>query len=452
MLNKQKTGKEAISGLTQRITFYEYLYVFVLIIYAGLGNRFFNSSSLTENTIGVFLPIVLSVILALRWKIDIDAHFYLMMLGFTIYFVAVSLKYREIQPTFLLVYFFIFFTVYSTVKALGINLFKIYEKLLYFLAIIGLIFWIAQTALGGDNLYYMLKGIPGIDLFSNVSGDGLNAILYSVQPTYTSLRYNFTLPRNCGYAWEPGAFAVYLCLAIFINLFFTNSDKNSKKRFWVLLTALLSSQSTTGYIIFIVIILFYFLNKKLYIVLLLFPFAIISLIYISTLPFMSQKVIELIDETKGIDLLVERTIGREEEVTPQRFTSFMITFTDFRNNPVLGLGNHQEESWTNKIGANISSITGIGNLLSQFGLVGFLFFIIVSFQSSVFFSKYFNYKGNFLLFLIILFISISYSILLLPIVMCFWMFQIFEPKKATQKEKEGIALNSNNLAPSPEKL
>jgi hypothetical protein len=443
MLNTQTTGNVLTTGFTQRITFYEYLYVFVLVIYAGLANTFVNSNSLSDNALGVFLPIALSGILALRWKVEFDARFYLVLFGFAIYFVAISIKFRVIHPTFFMLYFFLFFTVYVAVKALGLNLFRLYEKILYFLAISGLAFWVVQSALGGDTLYYILKGIPGADIFSNVSGDGLNAFLYSVQPTYTSLRYNFIVPRNCGYAWEPGAFAIYLCLAIFINLFFTNPDSKGKTRFWVMVVALLSTQSTTGYIIFIVITLFYFLNKKLYIVLLLFPFIVISLIYIATLPFMSQKVIELIDETKGIDLLVERTIGREEEMTPQRFTSFMITFQDFRNNPVLGLGNHQEESWTYKIGANISSITGIGNLLSQFGLVGFLFFIILSYRSSAYFSKYFKYTGSPLLFLIILFISISYSVLLLPLIMCFWMFQIFKPEDIKPQMPEAIVQSDN---------
>jgi hypothetical protein len=328
MLNTKSIVKKSTENLPQNISFFEYLYVFVLIIYAGLGNIFVISNSFSANTIGVFLPIVLSGIMALKWKVRLDAKFYLLMLGFAVYFIAVSLKYREIQPTFFIVYFFIFFIVYTAIKALGYNLFKIYEKVIYYLAIIGLVLWVIQTALGGDTLFYIIRRIPGIDQFSNVSGDGLNALIYSVQPTYTSLRYNFTIPRNCGYAWEPGAFAVFLCLAIFINLFFTNTDTKHKTRFWVLLLALLSSQSTTGYIVFVVIALFYFLNKKLNIILLLFPFVMILLIYITTLPFMSKKVVELIDETKGIDLLVERTIGRETEVTPQRFTSFLITFTD----------------------------------------------------------------------------------------------------------------------------
>ena len=41
--------------------------------------------------------------------------------------------------------------------------------------------------------------------------------------------------------------------------------------------------------------------------------------YVATLPFMSKKVIELIDETKAIDQLVEDSYGSEISFTPQRF-------------------------------------------------------------------------------------------------------------------------------------
>jgi O-antigen ligase len=242
------------------------------------------------------------------------------------------------------------------------------------------------------------------------------------------------IPRNCGYAQEPGCFAVYLCLAIFINLFVANSNKNSKKRFLVLVLALISTMSTTGYVIFIVIIVFYILSKDLSKALLLFPIAIIALIYISTLPFMSNKIIDMVNETNTLDQMIISTIGQDEESTPQRFTSFMITFVDFRDNPILGLGPDNDKSWVNKIGAKISPISGIGNLLAQFGIVGFLFFIMASIRSSFYISKYFQYKGKFLLFFIIIFISISYSLIILPLMMIFWMFSLFAPQEINQDE------------------
>jgi O-Antigen ligase len=431
------------------ISIYEYLYIFVLIIYAGRANAFVEASSIKDNPAGVMFPIILSGILAIRWRIRFDARFFSLLFGFALYFLAISIKFKVIQPTFIINYFSLFFIVYVAIKALRFNLFLIYERLLYYLAIIGLFFWVLQIGLRGDNLFYLISRIPGIDLFSYVSGGGLNAVLYSVQPTFTSLLYNFSIPRNCGYAWEPGAFAVYLCLAVLINLFFIKNDAGRNKRLWVLLIALLSTQSTTGYLIFVVIVLYYLLNKRLNIIILLLPFAVIALAYVSSLPFMSKKVIELIDETKQVDQLLEDTYGRETSSTPQRFTSFILTFKDFRNNPILGVGGHKEATYLYKVGSNISPISGIGNLLAQFGLVGFIFFTFWTIKSSFFFARHYGYSGRWLLALVVLFISVSYSMLLLALVMCFWAFELFADPDKNRKEESEAAVASGNGVVDP---
>ncbi|HET7116731.1 MAG TPA: hypothetical protein VFI29_09580 [Hanamia sp.] len=300
---------------------------------------------------------------------------------------------------------------------------------MYRWSIIALAFWGIQTILGGDTLYQYINKIPGISDFSSVSGDGgISAIIYSIQPTTTSILYGLPIPRNCGFAWEPGGYAIYLCLAIFINLFMTNPKNKFNLKFWVLLLALLSTQSTTGYSIFIVIILFYYLNKRSDMIVFIMPLLIVASISVFLLPFMSKKIITFIKDTNDIDYIVWQSIGNESGIAPQRFTSFLISFRDFYNNPILGNAGITGESWYSKIGANISPISGIGNLLANLGIIGFLFFMILTIKTSIFFSNYFNYKGKLLFFIIILFISISYSVIFVPLVMTFWMFKLFFSK------------------------
>jgi len=86
------------------------------------------------------------------------------------------------------------------------------------------------------------------------------------------------------------------------------------------------------------------------------------------------------------------------------------------------------------IGANVSTITGLGNLLAQHGLVGFFYFFLASYQSSVFYARSFNFKGKILFFIIIFLISISYGIILLPLLMTFWMFALFTPLGVKQSD------------------
>ena len=418
----------------QRLTFFEYFYVLVLIIYAGQGSTFVRNMSFSENLIGASIPIILTLILLIKWKISLDKQFYKIIFGLLLYFICITIKYQEIHPSIFINYFTLFFIVYALVKVLDINFFIIYETLIFYLALISLGLWGIQTVLGGDTLLNLLSKIPGIQSFSFITGEkgGVNIIIYSVQTSASSLLYKFPIPRNCGFAWEPGGFAVYLCLAIFVNLFITNFKNGLNRVFGVLLIALVSTFSTTGYSIFIVLLLFYFFNKGSNILILILPILIIAMISIFSLPFMSDKIITLIKETTDIDYIVWKSIGSETGSELQRFSSFLISFRDFIYNPLLGTAGIDGENWYSKIGANISPISGLGNLLAMFGSVGFLFFSIICLRTSFLLSKYFKYKGRFLLFIIILFISISYTILLLPLIMGFWMFSYFAKLPLTE--------------------
>ena len=69
-------------GDSQRISFYDYLVVFVMIIYGGKANSLVESGSLKENIVGFLLPVILGIILVIRWKVKLDQNFYLLIFGF----------------------------------------------------------------------------------------------------------------------------------------------------------------------------------------------------------------------------------------------------------------------------------------------------------------------------------------------------------------------------------
>jgi hypothetical protein len=331
-----------------------------------------------------------------------------------------------IHPVFFVSLFVSFIVTYCTIKAYKFDLFRIFESILYYLAFFSLAMWLVQLILGADNLFSIVSKLPNITTFSSVTGDGLSIVFYSIQPTSFLIFSNSIIPRNCGFAWEPGGFAVYLSLAIFINLFVSRENPVRNVRFWILSLALLTTQSTTGYIIYVIIILFYILQKNIQLILLLVPGIIVLLIVFISLPFISDKISEMINEATTTEIIIEQAIGAGYTTTPQRFTSLIIALKDFYNNPLLGYGGHIEDRWFNRINADLAPISGLGNLLAQYGIMGFVFFIYSTIKSSVLFSRHFNYKGKYLLFIIIFLILISYSLLFLPIVMCFWMFAIFE--------------------------
>ncbi len=125
-----------MSASSLKITFFDYFFVLVLMFYAGRATIFFESISITDNPVGTLIPIVISGLYAFWRKILFNNQFYGLLFVFAIYFIAVSLKFYVIQPTFIITYYFLFFIVYTAVKALKFDLFFIYEKLLYYFAII----------------------------------------------------------------------------------------------------------------------------------------------------------------------------------------------------------------------------------------------------------------------------------------------------------------------------
>src|SRR5512142_889362 len=83
---------------------FEYAYVLMLMLYAGRAIRFFESPVIKENPIGVLLPVIFSGILAFKWKLYISKEFYALLFVFLLYFFAISVKFYDIQPTFVLTY------------------------------------------------------------------------------------------------------------------------------------------------------------------------------------------------------------------------------------------------------------------------------------------------------------------------------------------------------------
>jgi len=409
----------------QNISFFEYFYVLVLIIYGGLANTFVRSFS-PEKPFAILLPVFLSLILALRSKIVFNKQIFLLLLFYLLYNFALALKFKSVYPIFFGQLLVSFSITYITIKSLRANFFILFESLIFYLTIVALGIWTVQLLMGGDNLFLLLGKIPSIDTFSAVTSRGLNIVIYSVQPVPPGTDSFIILPRNCGFAWEPGGFAVFLCLAILVNLFFIKHKGKVNKHFWVFLLGLLSTQSTTGYTIFIIIILFYYLQKNIKIIVLLFPVLIITLVALFSLPFMKDKIILYIDEVNKVDAIVEESVGSQTSRAPQRFASFIISFKDFVNNPLLGYGGQTEERWYSKINSNIAPISGIGNLLAEYGLTGFLFFIILLIKSSFFYAGFYNYNGRFLFLVVMLLITVSYSVILLPVIMVFWMYSLFE--------------------------
>jgi hypothetical protein len=357
----------------------DYLFVFILVIYAGKATTFVRSLETWENIWGLLFILSFTVAFAFRQNVGITVKFIYLILGFTIYFLALTLEFQEIHPRFFGIYLINFYIAFVSISSLKKKFFVIYEHVLYYLCLIALIFWAIQQVIPNE-FASILKTLAFLEPGAgNVES---SIIIYTIN-NVVAYHFNFLgLPicRNSGFAWEPGALAVFINLAIFINMFRNRFQIKNNRRFWLFVIVLITTFSTTGYGIFMLLILFYVYNQHVKYMLWLSPLAIILCLYLVSLPFMTDKLIEI--SQQDTEQQIENSITYGGSYAPQRITSFLIDWQDFLNNPILGYGGHGEERWTTKLGADIASISGIGKIFARFGLVGVVGLILYKLGSS----------------------------------------------------------------------
>lgn len=204
--------------------------------------------------------------------------------------------------------FSLFFVVlpYLAIKIVGIKYLKIASDIILISTLIAL------------PLYFMQFFIPG---FSELLMDFEQRIRpeFAIDGRYSILIYTIaTIPRfepdsmlrNFGMFHEPGAYAVFLVLAVTINLML--EDKVLSRKNTILLFALVTTFSTAGYLAMLMVfsVYFFYIKRKdprylVAAIIVLVPL----LLYISNLPFMTAK-IRYEYETQIERDLQERTSGR----------------------------------------------------------------------------------------------------------------------------------------------
>ena len=117
----------------------------------------------------------------------------------------------------------------------------ILEKIIYFLTIISLVIWIVHQAIPGAS-ELISKIILEVNKYNN-SEIARGIIFYTYWPR---LDQDIGISRNAGFRSEPGAFAVFIILAIVIN--YVRNIKLYDRRNIIYYIALLSTFSTAGYL------------------------------------------------------------------------------------------------------------------------------------------------------------------------------------------------------------
>lgn len=392
---------------------------FLLFTAAGVST-FARSSQTWETLVTPVLLGTISLILTLNYGVVISRSFIALIGGYLVLFLVQLVWYGSFHPKHLVLYPLNLWVAYTFVNAMHERFFLHLEYLITRLAGVSLAIW---------GLDVISDGAVRRQLSGMVFGEPYNPIIdsYILVQTFINEGVDSMVPRNSGFAWEPGAFAVLCSIALLINLYRTNFRLNNNRGALVLLAALLSSQSTTGYNILLVIFLAKLwrdLQGTARMFLPVIAIAVISVVL--SIPFMQEKIVDLWQQ--DLDQLARSATSEwnfDRPVAAQRFLSLRLDFSDFLENPWTGYGGRDSEMLTQRDALNIVSISGIGKVFARFGVFGFGFFFFSTLLSSIQLSRSFGARTPLLLVLIILMVSLSYSLIEHPIFICLWGYWFF---------------------------
>lgn len=274
--------------------------------------------------------------------------------------------------------------------------------------VINVIYWISIPSLiiygltfippAKDFLLYQLAPMfPSLNVHDAVfEGGGLNIIIYNFQTAVLLELVGFL--RNCGPFWEPGMYAVFLNIALAFNLFIYKSSNKWINR--VLLLSLATTFSTGGYVVgLLLIILVIFLRKTNPILKVIsITTVVIACFYIIEFDFIGDKI------TTQIEIA---TVGNDNS----RFGAILTQLKMIDASPFIG---GEDFSKYIQSGYRQTSASGILIPVVLLGIPMGLFYLLSLLAALVFLAESYHRKKivGWLLFIIILALSISQTILM----------------------------------------
>jgi hypothetical protein len=237
------------------------------------------------------------------------------------------------------------------------------------------------------------------------------------------------LTRNAGCSWEPGRFAIMLCLAVLINLLYRGVTFYKNRNVLWLIASHLTTFSTTGYVI-VAGLYVIFLKKRTgsqYIKLLLV--AIAMGVMGSQLNFVGEKLQKKLNLSEQIEQTENNQIWfetQEQMAAIDRIPSLYYEWTNFMHNPWIGYGQDFNESYFAQNFTSYYSLTGgLIKMFSVYGIfLGFLFYLLL-YKSSVRIASEFHSDKKWVVFFCFCLSMISYPLSLFSIYTAIWLYNDF---------------------------
>ncbi|MEZ8186032.1 hypothetical protein ACED29_09430 [Shewanella sp. 5S214] len=250
-----------------------------------------------------------------------------------------------VKMIIILCFSFVYCTNYTIEKSISSSL-----NIIFVLAIVSLVLYFSVNLMG--------VSVPSLKIINS------NDVVYHYSGVYSYFD-GFMQFRNNSIFWEPGIYASFLIIALYMELFFYNNER--KTRIFIFVTALITTLSSAGIILFFlyiisIIIRFRVSAKSLFSIL-------VGFIVFAGAIYM---VIDVIN-SHGIDPM--RSINKvinPSDTESERMTSPINLLHIFYLNPYFGLGLDGALNEYTKI-AKISLTSTSLTYFACFGIMSFIF-------------------------------------------------------------------------------
>ncbi len=261
--------------------------------------------------------------------------------------------------------FFIYFMIASII---GLRFNKVYVNIIYFICSYSIVLFFL-TLFSADFYNFLLQITQNITSL-NIDVESLSYI-DSSNPSQNLVFYVIPLRsifRNNGPFWEPGMFAVFINIALVINLI-SNKTLFEKKNI-IFILASITTLSTTSYLTTFIILFYHFIlktNKKYSIIfILIIPFIVIPIYNTDIIKGKFEYNTEVIDESSS------------------RFGAALVHFIEIRKSPLIGLGANSNKAQEESLGEINVSPNGLTNIIRYYGIpFSFLLYILLYKSSAI---------------------------------------------------------------------
>ena len=410
------------------------IYFVLIIIFSSRATEFYTSQ------IGGIVIVVLNIMVMYINKVNLRKELFYALGIWLLYCTMVFIRNDTLTPYFYYRYASYILISYTLIELYKYNIYIIYEKTITYLALISLIFYVI--------LIISPTSIIKIISLLDVSGDmKRSSDMYYNMILYTVEIYDGKISlRNYGFVFEPGAYSIFLMLAIHINLMRNGNKIHSNKGLWVLILSLITTFSTTGYLAFGALSIYIAIKNNDYIKrYIITTMLIILFIYaFYKIEFLYYKIVELFIVSQNINEIMYNAAYAGETYSAGRFAGLYIGWQDIKQFPLLGRGGITELSFgrTNLISLNI--VNGIANIMSQFGSFGLITYLYAILKSSKELSEKFISSNKYGLVIIILIGSFSFSVHYHIIMFTIIFSDILSENSNDEIKTLAIKINKNN--------